>query len=222
MGVCTHVRGVVRDTAGCLHAGCRVCVHTHGRVYTHTHTHTHTLQGACTLGDRPLLHSAAHDRARVCRRRTRYAVVVNLVHSLCTRVTICVVAFVWFFAEHVHFWGMALGDRLCKRLPDSDWQPMHYRYAGAVRVCVFSCVYLRVRICACALARGRVRACVPSPRQRVSRPPSCTPRVHARTRLECVKNTPPLVPASKSAARLHAVDRQQIHVENLRIYVHMS
>ena len=132
----------------CTHAW--ACVHTYEASYA-------TLQGACTLGDRPLLHSAAHDRARVCRRRTRYAVVVNLVHSLCTRVTICVVAFVWFFAEHVHFWGMALGDRLCKRLPDSDWQPMHYRYAGAVRVCVFSCVYLRVRICACALARACVR-----------------------------------------------------------------
>ena len=88
----------------------------------------------------------------------------------------------------------------------------------------YVCVYLRVCICVCAFARvhWRVRACVPSPRQRVSRPPSCTPRVHTRTRLECVKNTPPLVPASKSAARLHAVDRQQIHVENLRIYVHMS
>ena len=139
-----------------------------------------------------------------------------------TRVRVLASRFVpwplFFFAGHVHFWGVALGD--CAR----GCQIQIGSPCTAGMQAPYACVYFRVCICVCAFARvhWRVRACVPSPRQRVSRPPSCTPRVHARTRLECVKNTPPLVPASKSAARLHAVDRQQIHVENLRTYAHMS
>ena len=158
-----------------------MCVHTHGRVYTRTRRRTRHcrvlarwVQGVCTHAWACVhTHTHTHTHCRVLARwvtapcytqqpmtEPAYAGVVRGTHwytCVCTRVTICVVAFVWFFAEHVHFWGMALGDRLCKRLPDSDWQPMHYRYAGAVRVCVFSCVYLRVRICACALARACVR-----------------------------------------------------------------